>query len=851
MEINQRKTGQSFRLTADRGDIVENVEGKGKPKFMVRLLEKIVFLSVVMCFLGTPLFFTGLSFQGIVFEKQIFFYFWTLLAVVAWAGKGVIEGEMKIRRTPLDIPILAFWAVYLLATIFSVDRWHSFAGLFGDPSRGLMNVTALILIYYIIMSNFNGRMFRWVIGAIASSGLLVIFWSILGVMGVNFLPEKIAKYAPLSLIGSISGLGMFLAIIFPLLMTVIFKLQAPDAEKGKMNKFLTGLVLVGLVGDIFLLLVLHGFVPWAGFMIGIGLMLIFILSTVVRPAENWTWLPMAAFVALMVILISGQGNSIAKVDLPVEVSPGYQMSLGIAKNSLKENFFLGSGPATYGYDFSLFKPKDFNLNQLYNLRFYQASGVVFEAISTIGAIGMLALCIVILSFVSVIIFLLASRKEHNKVYSLGFATASLMFLIAAVLGRVEGSMITFGVLISSVALAVVMWESVAGEGFFRLSLKASPKYALALAFIFMVVSAGAAYLFVFIGKVYAADIYAGLSSRQSTVTEENSIYKMARAASLNKQESKYYVNIGRQYMVLANNEMLKKDADKNINAAQKYLNGSIDAVAYAKNISPKDVSNVEALAQIYENAGAYVADSFKLAEDNYKEALALEPNNPEFILALGKIKLSQIALAKSEDEKKGLVGEAKDLFKKSTEEKNNFASGYYYLSIAQGASDEIDQAIETMKEAIKFNNNNIDYIFNLARLYQQRGTDEDNKIAESIFQKILSVNDKEINTHFSLAGLYEKMNEKDKAVAEYEKVIELLPAENEDVADKIREMIGNVQSGKGNLSGENDAETQAVSEEIGASVPEAGPSDGNSVPSAPEAPVSPVLSPEQNVETGQ
>jgi len=843
MEISQRRTGSGLHLGMNKPKPVEKEEIKENPKLMVRLLEKMVFVSVVMCFLGTPLFFTGLSFQGVVFEKHIFFFFWTLLAVVAWAGKGVIEGEMKIRRTPLDIPIIAFWFIYLLATIFSVDRWHSFAGLFGDPSRGFMSVTALVLMYYIIISNFNGKMFRWIISSIAFSGIFVIVWSTLGVMGINFLPEKIAKYAPLSLIGSISGLGMFLAVIFPILMTVIFRLQAPDAKKGKMNKFLTGIVLVGLIGNIFLFLVLHGFVPWIGFMIGVGLMLIFILSTVIRPAENWTWLPMASFVAIMVIWISGQGNSIARVDLPVEVSPGYQMSFEIAKNSLKENFFLGSGSATYGYDFSLFKPKDFNLNQLYNLRFYQASGIVFEAISTIGMIGALALIILILSFVSVIIFLLSSRKEQNKVYSLGFVTASLMFAVSAVLGRVEGSMIIFGVLISSVTLAVVMWESISGEGFIRLSLKASPKYALALAFIFMVVSAGAAYLFVFIGKVYAADIYAGLSSKQSQVTEGDSIYKMGRAVSLNKQESKYYVNLGRQYMVLANNEMLKKDSDKNINAAQKYLNGSIGAVASAKNISPKDVSNVEALAQIYENAGAYVADSFKLAEDNYKEALLLEPNNPEFTLALGKIKLNQVPLAKSEDEKKGLIGEAKDLFKRSTEEKSNFASGFYYWSIAQGASGEISQAIDTMKEAIRFNSNNIDYVFNLARLYQQRGEGDDNKAAESIFLGIIEVNDKEINTHFSLAGLYEKMGEKDKAVAEYEKVIELIPAENEEVAEKIKEMIGNVKSGKGNLSGNNEMETKAVSEEINT---DAGESAENVVPTPPEASGLPVLSPDQD-----
>ena len=83
-----------------------------------------------MLFLGVPLFFTGLTFQGLAFEKQIYFYFWLLLALVVWATKGVIAGEMKIRRTPLDIPILAFWLTYLLATIFSPGPLAQLLGIF-------------------------------------------------------------------------------------------------------------------------------------------------------------------------------------------------------------------------------------------------------------------------------------------------------------------------------------------------------------------------------------------------------------------------------------------------------------------------------------------------------------------------------------------------------------------------------------------------------------------------------------------------------------------------------------------------------------------------------------------------
>src|SRR3989304_1804396 len=121
--------------------------------------DMIVSVSLIALFFGLPIFFTGVTFQGIAFEKQIYFYFWLLIGIVAWASKGVITGEMRIRRTPLDIPIGLFWLFYVLAAFFSVDRWHSFFGFFGDPSRGVISVTALVFGYYFLLSHFTLKRF--------------------------------------------------------------------------------------------------------------------------------------------------------------------------------------------------------------------------------------------------------------------------------------------------------------------------------------------------------------------------------------------------------------------------------------------------------------------------------------------------------------------------------------------------------------------------------------------------------------------------------------------------------------------------------------------------------------------
>src|SRR3989344_6194634 len=128
----------------------KNDESPEQHTKLMRSLDAIVTMSLVAIFFGLPLFFLNFTFQGIAFEKQIYFYFWLLIALVAWMSKAVIIGEIRIKRSMLDYPLLGMWLIYLIATIFSVDRWHSLWGFFGDPSRGFISITVLIIAFYLI-----------------------------------------------------------------------------------------------------------------------------------------------------------------------------------------------------------------------------------------------------------------------------------------------------------------------------------------------------------------------------------------------------------------------------------------------------------------------------------------------------------------------------------------------------------------------------------------------------------------------------------------------------------------------------------------------------------------------------
>src|SRR3989338_8998852 len=389
-----------------------------------RGLDFVIIGAIFLVFFLCPLFFTGLVAQNMGFEKMTLFYFLALLGAVCWVTKAVIVGELNIKRTPLDWPIIGLLAVFITSTVLSVSQKDSLIGPYGSSAKSLAAVIIFIIFYYLVINNINQKRIKLLFWGLIGSTSLVVIYSLLQLFSKFILPMDFTRAISFNPLGSLSGLTMYLVITLPLL--VLGMAQISEIQPNFNNKILRIIVktILGVVIllSLFVLMLLNGFTFWPAAVVGIVIVLMFLLSKIIRISSSNLVIPITSFLMLIILLVLGNFNVMA-LNLPTEVSLSRTASWGIAKASLKDNPFLGSGPSTFIYDFVKYRGADFNASPLWNVRFDNPSGYLFGLAATVGGLGVLAAVIIVLIALS-ICFLTLIKAPRNESQSILLALFS-------------------------------------------------------------------------------------------------------------------------------------------------------------------------------------------------------------------------------------------------------------------------------------------------------------------------------------------------------------------------------------------------------------------------------------------
>jgi tetratricopeptide (TPR) repeat protein len=753
-------------------------------------LDFIIGATIFLIFFLCPLFFTGLVAQNLGFEKIILFYFLVLLAAVCWVTKAVIIGELNIKRTPLDWPIIGLLAVFAVSTIFSISQKDSLLGVYGNPVKSLAAIVVFAIFYYLVINNINQKRIKLLFWSSIGSASAVVIFSLLQLFGKFILPLDFTRANSFNPLGSLSALTMYLVIILPLIIVGLAQLNEihPNFRSRAaaiiIRIFLTAIVLLLL----FILTLLNGFTFWPAAVVGIVIVLMFLLSKIIKISSSNLVIPIATFLLLITLLVIGNFN-IVTLNLPTEVSLSRRASWDIAKASLRHDPLLGSGPSTFIYNFAKYKGADFNVSPLWNVRFDNPSGFLFELAATVGGLGVLAALIILLTALSIcFLSLIKAPRNESQSILLALFSSLITVIIFALLFAPNSSVALISVLLSILTMAVAIINYPERFKDLNLSFRASPKYALALAAIFLSLSAAVVILFTLGIKMYMADIYMMQSLKTADINQK--IAKINKAIILAPYQDVYYINLANNYMALANQEV---QGGRNQAVIENSLSLAIEKGKKALEIAPNNVANSEAMALIYENASFYVRGALEWAENLYNKDIALEPDNPATFIRLALINMARANVETAKSEREHYVNEAIKQYDLAIEKKTDFGAAYYGKAIAYEKLNKLDDAIDQLKKAVLVARDNVDYHFELGRLYFNRGVaasslaqtaandittgaesgqelsvtgddgavvkNDDVKTAEQLFLSIIQANPGHANALYSLALLYQKTGE--------------------------------------------------------------------------------------------
>jgi len=741
---------------------------------------------IVFC---VPLFFLPFTQEKYEINKYFLFYSLVLISFLSYLGRIAIVKTVTIKRTIIDISVVILWIGFLIISLISDDKYLSFVGDLGFLGFSFIGISLLIVFYFLLIQQISKiSHVLCMVYTFLCSGFLSAFYFVLQVLNlVDFSRFSLPSYNPVS--GSNTVFGIFMCLVF-LISWGLFTIR---------KQVLWLDIFTALVGLMSLAtIVLIGFnIVWIVLIISLIIILVFLFTNLEQTRSAGTSFGLIILVASILFVLLGQPKFLT-AQLPTEVSLNSSTSWSIAVSTLTvgaKNFIFGSGPATFIYDFSQFRPNNLNLSFVWNTRFNQPYSAVFEWLSTNGVLVTIILFVIILLVLGVMFsaWLYQIKESKKKKIKEGeliivknlenspllfwvlsgawlSVVLSLFFINPGAVHWIIFWMLTALVLTVGCGLSKISLPSI------DVSLKTSPQFALLTSFIFILAFTAVIVLGVYLGRFYAGEVVYNRSLSEST---DKKIESLQKAISFNGQRVQFYLAAAQSFLNKAEDIA---DTSKDSNLISQYVAMAVNAAKNATDQSPKNVASWEFLSAMYSAARPIAPEAGVWTIEALDKASVLEPTNPNFYLAKGNIKLSDKQ-----------YGEALEDFEKAIALKPDLLMAYVHLANLFEVQDKLDDSITTLTRGLDYGRQNPEYLFQVGRYYFNRNAKDDPALAERFFKAAIQSNPNYSDAYYALALLYEKNGFKTEAAKLYNKVLELNP-DNQTIKDKI--------AGVGNLNTE-------------------------------------------------
>lgn len=698
-----------------------------------------LFLNLTTDFYDTPKFIILLLFVGVF--------------LILLTAKFTLQNKVTFIRTPLDLPLLLLTVVAVVSTFLSSSPYVSMLGNQARVYPGLVSLIVLVVFYFLLTNNLGGirgmggiREIGGIFKIVLLGGAVLSVLSLLSYFNIRFLPSTFGQaqnFTPTGLTFTTTAV-LALLLPFPLIgllagngtpgLKDLFSLASPAGGLTSL-KSLTPQILNSACLLLFgLTIALTGSlsaIVGASLALGLGLI-------IAKPDfRNLNLIYVAVPVVLIALVaalsfippVGGAKNPLYDLSrsFPREIQLDLITSWKVVVSSFRDHPFWGSGPASFLFDFTNYKPIEFNSSKFWNIRFDSAFNEYFQALATLGGVGLLALVSLAAMFISSVSPTLINLFRRHSQGSYPISSFQQVKLALAISG------ITFFVILALHASTLIFWivgllilasfsvanlkeateqaESSAQSigqtilRFAKTSISQTSEETIkieALPGVLLILALGVTVATLFFGgKFILADYHHRLALVAVSQNDGLKAYnELVEAEKLNGVNDLYRGDLAQVNFALANAIAVSKApseaspagslTDQDRQNIQVLLQQSINEARTAVTLSPRSAINWEVLAQLYRQIAGVAENALLFSLDSFGRAIFQDPLNPNLRLNVGgtyyAIRNYDLAIR---------------FFTDAINLKPDFANGYYNLSVALRDKGDLNAALQAAEEMIK------------------------------------------------------------------------------------------------------------------------------------------------------
>jgi len=588
---------------------------------------------------------------SLAFSQKIFLSGVLFLILLCWLIEIFATGQIKVKKTKSFFALIAFLVFSAISLAFSGAPFQSF---FGDPgqSDSLLGIIIFGLAFFFALNLLENE----------SEVRLVfkIFLSSATIVSIAFLVQYFLGKFIYMPIGSFQAQALLFGFA---LLSALFFLSEPIFSKKLSSKIFVALTSISFI-ILFVSILLINF-NFAWFLVAIGSLILLwqalnekSLQLSKDKKENQTAedaqiqgesireestssvflknfkiiLPLIIFiVSACLFLIQPQ---LGKPFTP-EVFPSYSLSFQISKNTLLEspkNFLFGSGPASFPYQFSLYKGTIFNGTQFQLIAFDQSACAILTLLTCLGFLALLALiCLFIFSLVP-------AFKTGSKVLMIVVPFILLFFFY-----RINFALTTF-------AFIFLGLSQINGNDRQKIAKpikleKLPPQQSFGLLIILAALMIGSVFGIYKIYQQCQAELIYQKAVQQyndGQIKVDEAIAQTEMAVK-NFQRDQYLRDLSKLYLLKAD-QVYQEQVDLTQPMPQdlqtqleNYIGKAQSAAGLACQVNPRNPQNFENYGSVNEQLLFLVSGTGDLAIEAYQKASQLDPQNYNYHLDLERV----------------------------------------------------------------------------------------------------------------------------------------------------------------------------------------------------------------------